>query len=85
MKMVTWSSSGILMVILWAVKVLSIVILRSQVRLMTRHIEQEIDREFLKEDFRRLGITAKSLDISSCRLVFGEADFLPGLVVDKFF
>lgn len=23
-------------------------------------------------------------DTSSCRLIFGEADFLPGLVVDKF-
>ena len=56
-----------------------------RVRLMTRHIEQEIDREFLKErlqaawDYRK-----KVTDISSCRLVFGEADFLPGLVVDKF-
>ena len=26
----------------------------------------------------------KVTDVSSCRLVFGEADFLPGLVVDKF-
>ena len=56
-----------------------------RVRLMTRHIEQEIDREFLKErlqaawDYRK-----KVTDVSSCRLVFGEADFLPGLVVDKF-
>ena len=56
-----------------------------RVRLMTRHIEQEIDREFLKGrlqtawDYRK-----KVTDISSCRLVFGEADFLPGLVVDKF-
>jgi 23S rRNA (cytosine1962-C5)-methyltransferase len=24
------------------------------------------------------------IDMSSCRLIFGEADFLPGLVVDKF-
>ena len=24
------------------------------------------------------------MDISSCRVIFGEADFLPGLVVDKF-
>ena len=23
-------------------------------------------------------------DISSCRVIFGEADFLPGLVIDKF-
>ena len=26
----------------------------------------------------------KTVDISSCRVIFGEADFLPGLVVDKF-
>ena len=30
------------------------------------------------------GNTAKVTDTSSCRLIFGEADFLPGLVVDKF-
>ena len=24
------------------------------------------------------------MDISSCRIVFGEADFLPGMVIDKF-
>ena len=26
----------------------------------------------------------KTVDISSCRVIFGEADFLPGLVIDKF-
>ena len=26
----------------------------------------------------------KVTDTGSCRLIFGEADFLPGLVVDKF-
>ena len=26
----------------------------------------------------------KTVDTSSCRVIFGEADFLPGLVVDKF-
>lgn len=26
----------------------------------------------------------KTVDTGSCRIVFGEADFLPGLVVDKF-
>mgnify|MGYP000219620567 CR=1 FL=1 len=26
----------------------------------------------------------KTVDTSSCRVVFGEADFLPGLVIDKF-
>lgn len=56
-----------------------------RVRLMTRQVNQEIDRSFLRErlqaawDYRK-----KVTDVSSCRLVFGEADFLPGLVVDKF-
>lgn len=30
------------------------------------------------------GNTEKVTDTGSCRLIFGEADFLPGLVVDKF-
>lgn len=31
-----------------------------------------------------MGIPEKTVDTSSCRVVFGEADFLPGLVIDKF-
>ncbi|WP_022749255.1 class I SAM-dependent rRNA methyltransferase [Lachnobacterium bovis] len=56
-----------------------------RVRLMTRNIEQEIDDDFLKIrlqeawDYRK-----KTVDTSSCRIVFGDADFLPGLVIDKF-
>ena len=56
-----------------------------RIRMMTRNIHQEIDREFLKMrvkdawEYRK-----KTVDTSSCRLIFGEADFLPGLVVDKF-
>ncbi len=26
----------------------------------------------------------QTVDTSSCRLIFGEADFLPGIVIDKF-
>lgn len=56
-----------------------------RVRLMSRHIEQEIDESFLRMrlqnawDYRK-----ETVDTSSCRVVFGEADFLPGLVIDKF-
>ena len=56
-----------------------------RIRLMTRNIEQDIDDDFLRVrlenawDYRK-----KTVDTSSCRLVFGEADFLPGLVIDKF-
>ena len=56
-----------------------------EVRLLTRNSKQEIDGEFLKQrvkdawEYRK-----KTVDISSCRVIFGEADFLPGLVIDKF-
>lgn len=56
-----------------------------RVRLMTRCIEQEIDSEFIMERVRNAWeYRKKTVDISSCRVIFGEADFLPGLVVDKF-
>ena len=56
-----------------------------RVRMMTRNRHQEIDEAFLKMrvqeawDYRK-----KVSDTGSCRVIFGEADFLPGLVVDKF-
>lgn len=56
-----------------------------RVRLLTRNEHQEIDREFFRMrlqnawDYRK-----KVTDTGSCRIVFGEADFLPGLVIDKF-
>ena len=31
-----------------------------------------------------MGLPQKVSDTGSCRVIFGEADFLPGLVVDKF-
>ncbi len=55
------------------------------VRMMTRNVSQEIDREFIHMrvknawDYRK-----KTTDTDSCRLIFGEADFLPGMVIDKF-
>ncbi len=56
-----------------------------RVRLMTRCIEQEIDSEFIMERVRNAWeYRKKTVDTSSCRVIFGEADFLPGLVVDKF-
>lgn len=56
-----------------------------RIRMMTRNSCQEIDREFLRQrvedawEYRK-----KTVDTGSCRVIFGEADFLPGLVVDKF-
>ena len=56
-----------------------------RIRMMTRKADQLIDDNFLRMrvqnawDYRK-----KTVDTSSCRLVFGDADFLPGLVIDKF-
>ena len=52
-----------------------------RIRMMTRKSEQEILRKRVRDawEYRK-----KTVDTSSCRVIFGEADFLPGLVVDKF-
>lgn len=56
-----------------------------RVRLMTRDVSREIDRDFLYERVKNAWeYRKKVVDTGSCRLIFGEADFLPGLVVDKF-
>ena len=55
------------------------------VRMMTRSERQEIDDAFLEMRVRAAWEYRKKVtDTGSCRLIFGEADFLPGLVVDKF-
>lgn len=56
-----------------------------RIRMMTRSAEQQIDEDFLRMRVRDAWeYRKKTVDISSCRVIFGEADFLPGLVVDKF-
>ena len=56
-----------------------------RIRMMTRDPEQKIDDAFLT---RRLTdaweLRKRCVDTSSCRVIFGEADFLPGLTVDKY-
>ena len=56
-----------------------------RVRMMTRKADQEIDRAFLKMRVKNAWEYRKTtVDTSSCRIIFGEADFLPGLVIDKY-
>ena len=56
-----------------------------RVRMMTRNIHQEIDESFLRMRVKNAWEYRKTIvDTSSCRLIFGEADFLPGIVIDKF-
>lgn len=55
------------------------------VRIMTRVKDQEISKEFLAMRVRDAWeYRKKTVDTSSCRIIFGEADFLPGIVIDKF-
>lgn len=55
------------------------------VRLLSRKKDAVIDEAFIEQrvkdawEYRR-----QTIDTSSCRVIFGEADFLPGIVVDKF-
>ena len=55
------------------------------VRMLSRKRGTVIDEAFIRRrvqdawNYRR-----ETIDISSCRVIFGEADFLPGIVVDKF-
>lgn len=56
-----------------------------RIRLMTRKAGQQINQEFIRMrvknawDYRK-----QTVETDCCRLIFGEADFLPGIVIDKF-
>ena len=55
------------------------------VRLLSRKKEAVIDEAFMEKRVRNAWEYRKqTIDTGSCRLIFGEADFLPGIVVDKF-
>ena len=56
------------------------------VRMMTRNCDTEINEDFIRMRVQNAWEYRKKVmdDISSCRVIFGEADFLPGIVVDKF-
>ena len=55
------------------------------VRVLSRKPGTVIDEAFLESRVRAAWAYRKdTVDTSSCRVIFGEADFLPGLVVDKF-
>ena len=59
--------------------------IKIRIRMMTREPDQLIDEDFLRRRVENAWQYRKdTVDTSSCRLIFGEADFLPGLVVDKY-
>lgn len=57
------------------------------VRILSKDINEVIDQEFFKKrlqfayNFRK---TIEEKNLTNCRLVFGEADELPGLTVDRY-
>ncbi|MFT4004615.1 MAG: class I SAM-dependent rRNA methyltransferase [Lacrimispora sp.] len=55
------------------------------VRMMTRKKDTQVNEDFIEMRIRNAWEYRKAtVDTSSCRIIFGEADFLPGIVVDKF-
>ncbi|SDB19848.1 23S rRNA (cytosine1962-C5)-methyltransferase [Pseudobutyrivibrio sp. YE44] len=59
-----------------------------RVRMMTRKKDQLIDDDFLymrvKNAWEYRKCVLLPVDMNCCRVIFGEADFLPGLVIDKY-
>lgn len=55
------------------------------VRLLTRNKNEEINEEFFHRRIRQCWEYRKKIGyVENCRLVFGEADSLPQLIIDKF-
>ena len=58
---------------------------RITIRLLTRDEHRKIDEAFFLERVRDAWDYRKeAVDTGCCRIIFGEADFLPGFVADKF-
>jgi 23S rRNA (cytosine1962-C5)-methyltransferase len=60
-----------------------------RIRMLTRKKDTPIDDDFLRMRVRnaweyRKNVMLKPDDLDACRIIFGEADWLPGLVVDKY-
>ncbi|MDI6602326.1 MAG: class I SAM-dependent rRNA methyltransferase [Thermoanaerobacteraceae bacterium] len=56
-----------------------------RVRLLTRNKDEQIDNYFFERRINEAWEYRKKIvNTSSCRVIFGEADGLPGLIVDKF-
>ncbi|MEZ0535837.1 class I SAM-dependent rRNA methyltransferase [Caldicellulosiruptoraceae bacterium PP1] len=55
------------------------------VRIISRNKNEIIDKNFFRERVKTAIDLRKSLGLkTNCRLIFAEADFLPGLIVDSF-
>ena len=55
------------------------------IRILTRDINEVINYNFFKKRFKEAWTYRQDvIDTSSCSFIFGEADFLPGLTIDKY-
>ncbi len=55
------------------------------VRMLSRKKDTVVNEDFIEQRVRTAWEYRKATtDIFSCRVIFGEADFLPGIVIDKF-
>jgi 23S rRNA (cytosine1962-C5)-methyltransferase len=55
------------------------------VRLLTRHLQEQIDASFFLRRLQQAWRYRQHIGYTeNCRLVFGEADNLPALIIDKF-
>jgi len=56
------------------------------VRVLTHHPEDELNESFFVERIRKAWAYRERMipGVRSCRAIYGEADFLPGLIVDKY-
>ena len=61
---------------------------RIRVRMLSRNPDTSIDEKFFYDrvkaawEYRKTVLEEK--DLGACRVIFGEADFLPGITVDKY-
>lgn len=59
-----------------------------RIRMLTRNSETEINEDFFRKRVKNAWEYRKQVmmpeDLRACRLIFGEADYLPGLVVDRY-
>ena len=56
-----------------------------RVRMLCRHRQEKPDEGFFRERVRNaLGYRENVVDMNACRLIFSEADFFPGMVIDKY-
>ncbi len=57
------------------------------VRILSTHQDEEIDRSFFERRIReawRYRCAVERENLSNCRIIYGDADGLPGLVVDRY-